>query len=115
MPDGWQEHTDADGNRYFFNLTSRAVSWTRPIADAAVGGALAATPSAAPSLPGDHTVAIDDAAPMHLFDGDHMSGSGAPPPLPHGWRAVSCPARGEPTYFAHSSSRRATWAPPPTQ
>lgn len=120
LPDGWQEHADTDGNKYYFNLSTRTMSWTRPTGGAAaasVGAHGVAPPpqdspilSAAPC--GGRAVPIEAAAPMHLYDAD---ASGVPPPLPEGWRAVAASGDGEPCYFEHAASHRTAWAPPPAE
>lgn len=110
LPDGWQEHTDLDGSTYFFNLSTRDMSWTRP-----VGSPAAAQPN--PASPGEPcyragaTVAIDHRQPLH-----HEAGAGPArsTTLPAGWQAQHDVQSGC-SYFLHGESHRSAWVPPPAE
>ena len=123
LPDGWQELTDQDGNAYFFNLSTRDMSWTRPTASS--------SPKAAPHddamLPrrANPTVAIDYRTVTAVVGGNNSSRgaalNGRPPDggateslLPPGWaerrdEVTSC------AFFVHEASGRTAWVPPPPE
>ena len=122
LPDGWQELTDQDGNAYFFNLSTRDMSWTRPTASS--------SPKAAPHddamLPrrANPTVAIDYRTVTAVVGGNSSRGAalnGRPPDggateslLPPGWaerrdEVTSC------AFFVHEASGRTAWVPPPPE
>ena len=119
LRDGWNEHTDQDGNAYFFNLSTRDMSWTRPTASS--------SPKAAPHddamLPrrANPTVAIDYRTVTAVvggvsrgaaLNGQRPDGGATESLLPHGWterrdELSSC------AYYVHESSGRTAWVAPP--
>ena len=117
LPDGWQELTDQDGNAYFFNLSTRDMSWTRPTASS--------SPKAAPHddamLPrrANPTVAIDYRTVTAVVGGNSSRGAalnGRPPDggateslLPPGWAERRDEVRAR-AFFVHEASGRTAGA-----
>ena len=87
---------DADGNKYFFNLLTRAMSWTRPVDPAAVA-------DAAQMEAASYTIAID-----HHTTGHHHTGAA---PLPAGWSEHFDTSAGI-CYWCHQQSRAKSWVAP---
>ena len=103
LPDGWQEHSDADGNTYFFHLSDRRMSWTRPVCAPVV----AASQQPALSHCAGRAVAIRGDAHRHLCCTTGISTVVAPPA---GWEAQHDEESGC-DYFTHAESCRTAWVP----
>ena len=90
LPAGWKEMTAADGRKYYANTTTKATSWTKPVADGASSPAPAPAASAAPS----------PAPAAAAASGD----------LPAGWKELTA-ADGR-KYYANSTTKATSWTRP---
>ena len=103
LPEGWLEHTDMDGNPYFFKLASRQLSWVRP---------------AQPSPGADEAAEAGVPIGHVMVPGLQPGGAGLLPGgaglLPMGWAQCMDEESGCP-YWVHAASRRSVWVPPPPE
>ncbi len=130
LPEGWREHSDEDGNLYYFHELSKLTSWTRPTApsDATASPKLrtpAARSRAAPTSGGGGSVGVrytaaspEEEADQITIRVDHLVGTwqhATPGPeraaaLPPGWEEHH-DEEGVPYYY-QPRSRRTTWSRP---
>ena len=112
LPDGWQEHTDGDGNTYFFHLSDRRMSWSRPRDGGPAAAAAQHSQQHAPSHWSQPSVAIISDAHRHTRRGERPATQ--VPPLPAGWDS-HYDAESGCEYFSHAATGRSEWVPPTSQ
>lgn len=104
LPDGWEKHTDDDGEVYFHNPVTSQTSWSRP-EDSTPRKATKGKKKKKSKSKETHVVTIDHVSSIS----EDLAGP-VSVQLPTGWEELQ-DAEGQ-TYYYNDAQRRTSWTKP---